>query len=387
MVKIVNTRKYWLDTMLKIVTPVLEALSEDRLKADMPIEAKKEQEEYEKYVYLEVFGRVLMGIAPWLGCKGLSGKEEELRRKYCEMTRKCIAVAVNPDCNDCFNFVPRPNSQPIVDAAFLAQGILRAPNELWEPLDDITKKRLLDNMRKTRQVKPGKNNWLLFSAMIEAMLCYAGANDWDSMRIDYALTKHMDWYKGDGWYGDGEKFHTDYYNSFVIQPMLVDILNIVGDRYPDWEDMKTNVLKRAIRFATVQERLISPEGTYPPIGRSLAYRFGAFQCLAQMAYMETLEEYLEPAQVRCGLTAVIRKILSFPDMFDKNGWLKIGVCGYQPNLGEHYISTASLYLCSAVFLPLGLPENAPFWSDPDSDWTQKRFWNGENMERDHRLYQ
>lgn len=380
-----ETRKYWLDTMLKIVTPVLEALSEDRLKQDMPIESVKLKEEYEKFVYLEVFGRVLVGISPWLGCKNLTGEEEELRSRFAELARKCITVAVNPDSHDCFNFAPRPNAQPIVDAAFLAQGILRAPYELWEPLDDITKKRLLDCMRKTRQVKPGKNNWLLFGAMIETLLYYAGTDDWDSMRIDYALTKHMDWYKGDGWYGDGEKFHTDYYNSFVIQPMLVDIIGTVGDYYPDWKSMRPEILKRAARFASVQERLISPEGTYPLVGRSLCYRFGAFQCLAQMAYMKALEDRLTPAQVRCGLTAVIKRIMGFEDMFDQNGWLKIGVCGYQPDMGEHYISTASLYLCSAVFLPLGLPENAPFWSEKDCDWTQKRLWNGENMKCEHSL--
>ena len=32
------------------------------------------------------------------------------------------------------------------------------------------------------------------------------------------------WYKGDGVYGDGPPFHWDYYNSFVIQPMLLNIL-------------------------------------------------------------------------------------------------------------------------------------------------------------------
>ena len=33
-----NTRKYWLDTMLKIASPVIEALAEGRLAKDMPID-------------------------------------------------------------------------------------------------------------------------------------------------------------------------------------------------------------------------------------------------------------------------------------------------------------------------------------------------------------
>ena len=43
------------------------------------------------------------------------------------------------------------------------------------------------------------------------------------MRIDYAVNKHLERFKGDAVYGDGDHFHWDYYNSFVIQPMLVDM--------------------------------------------------------------------------------------------------------------------------------------------------------------------
>ena len=380
-----NTRKFWLDSMIKIASPVLEAMSRDRLKKDMPIESFRRKEEYSQWVYLEVFARVMVGIAPWLGCGELSGQEERDRKYYAELARRCLKTAVDPDAEDFLNFVPRPNNQTIVDAAFLAQAILRAPEELWDPLDEDVKKGILDGMRLTRQVKPGKNNWLLFGAMIESLLHYAKAPDWDSMRIDFALTKHMDWYKGDGWYGDGEKFHTDYYNSFVIQPMLVDVLNEVGDEYPDWKQMKEPVFKRAARFATIQEHLISPEGTYPLVGRSLTYRFGAFHCLAQMAYKNLLEESVSPAQVRCSLTAVIKRVMDCPGTFDKDGWLRRGVCGYQPDMAEYYISTASLYLCTAVFLPLGLPESAPFWRDPDRDWTMKALWSGKNMCCEHSL--
>ena len=72
-------------------------------------------------------------------------------------------------------------------------------------------------------------------------------------------------------------------------------------------------------------------------------------------------------------------------MFDPDGWLQIGVCGHQPEMGERYISTGSLYLCSTVFLPLGLDENDPFWSAPDADWTMKKLWKGQNLRCGHAL--
>jgi hypothetical protein len=208
---------------------------------------------------------------------------------------------------------------------------------------------------------------------------------WDRMRIDFALKQHEQWYVGDGAYSDGPHFHWDYYNSFVIQPMLVDILLTVGDEEADWRKMKEPVLQRAARYADVQEKMISPEGTFPAIGRSLAYRFGAFQLLAQMALQRRLPEQLDPAQVRSALTRVIRRMIEAPGTFDERGWLTIGFCGHQPEVGERYISTGSLYLCSAVFLPLGLSATDPFWSSEARPWSSCRIWSGELVQADHAM--
>src|SRR5204863_6587221 len=134
---------------------------------------------------------------------------------------------------------------------------------------------------------------------------------------------------------------------------------------------------RAKRYAAVQERLIAPDGSFPAIGRSIAYRCGAFHLLAQSALRRQLPGDLSPPQVRGALTAVIRRTLEAPDTFDGNGWLRIGVCGHQPGVGESYISTGSLYLCSVAFLPLGLPPADPFWSAPPAPFTQQRAWSGQ----------
>jgi hypothetical protein len=203
--------------------------------------------------------------------------------------------------------------------------------------------------------------------------------------VDYALRQHAQWYKGDGVYGDGPEFHWDYYNSFVIQPMLLDVLDSLGAQDPAWAAMKERARKRAQRYAAIQERLISPEGSFPAIGRSIAYRFGAFQLLGQIALRHELPEGVTPAQVRGGLSAVIRRQIEAPGTFDKDGWLTIGFCGHQPGIGERYISTGSLYLCSVGLLPLGLPPSDEFWSAPAADWTQKRAWAGQPFPIDHAL--
>ncbi len=129
-------------------------------------------------------------------------------------------------------------------------------------------------------------------------------------------------------------FHWDYYNSFVIQPMLVDVLAAVGDTHPEWKALRVPALARVQRYAAIQERLISPEGAFPPIGRSLAYRFGALQTLAHAALLDRLPAEVAPAQVRCALTAVIRRMIDAPGTFDTAGWLRIGFAGHQPGLGR-----------------------------------------------------
>jgi len=65
--------------------------------------------------------------------------------------------------------------------------------------------------------------------------------------------------------------------------------------------------------------------------------------------------------------------------------VRIGVCGHQPGVGETYISTGSLYLCSVALLPLGLPWSDPFWSDPAVPFTQQRAWSGQAFPIDHAL--
>ncbi|WP_248926771.1 DUF2264 domain-containing protein [Paenibacillus hamazuiensis] len=372
-------RTYWLDTLSRIAQPVLFHLANRELKLKMPVESNGT--EREQFTYLEALGRLLCGIAPWLENGSRDAEEGRLRQRYAELARQAIDAGTDPDSPDYMNF--SHGGQPIVDAAFLSHAILRAPTELWEKLDDRVKSNVIAALKATRTRKPGYNNWLLFAAMTETALRLAGA-DWDPMRVDYAIRQHELWYKGDGVYGDGPEYHADYYNSFVIQPMLVDIIEAVRDLDPAWDGLRESVLRRASRYAVQQERLIGPDGTFPPLGRSLAYRFGAFQHLAQMALQHRLEESLEPAQVRCALTAVMRRMIEAPGTFDENGWLTVGFCGHQPGVGEPYISTGSLYLCAAVFLPLGLPANDPFWQG-EAAWTQVKAWRGEPFPIDKAL--
>jgi hypothetical protein len=374
-------RDAWIGVMRRLADPVLTNLANGTLKTRMPVEQAAGTDR-RSVTYLEALGRLLAGIAPWIELAPDGAPEGQSRAAYGDLVRRAIARAVDPSSPDFMNFTRE--RQPLVDTAFLAQGLLRAPRALRDQLDATTKRQLVAALESTRAIVPGYNNWLLFSATVEAGLKSLGAS-WDRLRVDYALRQHEQWYKGDGAYGDGPEFHWDYYNSFVIHPMLTDVLAACKDESPAWQEIGTRAAARARRYAAVQERLIAPDGSFPAIGRSIAYRCGAFHLLAQAALRRTLPEGVSPAQVRGALTAVIRRSLEAPDTFDANGWLQVGFCGHQPGVGETYISTGSLYLCAVGLLPLGLPASDEFWSAPPQPWTAVKAWSGQPFPIDHAL--
>lgn len=377
-------RAVWLDLLERVSEPVLHALNERRLRATMPVEAAPGQAASRAVGSpLEAFGRLLSGLAPWLELEPSpqeSTQETALRTRYRRWALAAIVSAVDPASPDYMRF--GASSQTLVDSSFLALALLRAPRQLMQPLDASTRQRLIHALVSERVVLPGHNNWLLFAAVNEAAIKALGG-DWDRLRVDYALRQHMDWYVGDGTYGDGPHFHADFYNSFVIHPYLLQLVQTLGDEEPAWKNMRSSIHGRAQRYAAIQERVIGPQGEYPVLGRSITYRCGAFHLLADCSLRHMLPEAVLPQQVRCALTAVQRLTLTPSGTFSAAGWLQIGLAGHQPSLGEAYISTGSLYLASAAWLPLGLPPSDPFWANPAAQWTQQKAWSGVDVPVDH----
>lgn len=368
-----DTRKYWVELMLRIGEPVLTALAAGELNSLFPSDFN---EGTAGFRCLEAFGRTMCGIAPWLELQGLSGEEAECQARMRRLAREAIDKATDPRSGDMLNF--STPGQPLVDAAFLAHGVLRAPVELWERLDGGVKENLKAALKEVRSTVPWENNWLLFSAIVEAALCMMGEEP-ETDRVDRAVSKFKDeWYLGDGAYGDGAPFRFDYYNSFVIHPMYIDVLRVFDKE----GELLGEAVRRARRYAAVLERMIAPDGTYIIIGRSCCYRFGAFQLLSQAVLQDFIPDGISAAQIRCALTAVLRRCEE-GGLFGEDGWLIPGVYGCQPSLAECYINRGSLYLCAAVFLALGVPPEHPFWAEPDCMWTQKKLWSGEDLPADH----
>jgi hypothetical protein len=379
---LLTERKLWLGYLDKIARPVLTNLANNTLKENMPVvlsERVDNKTARTEAAYLEAFGRTLCGIAPWLQLEEGDLNEKKLRNEFRQLAAKALANAVNPAAKDYLQFT---GAQSLVDASFLSLALIRCPL-LWQQADAITKQNIQSAFLLTRNTLPGSNNWLLFSAMIETFFCNYQL-PYDKMRIDYAVKEFANhWYPGDGLFADGMHFHLDYYNSYVIQPYLQCIVDIINKKDSSYKSFAPTLDKIAKRYAVIQERMISTDGSFPVTGRSITYRGGAFHHLANMAFIKQLPAELSPAQIRCALTAVIKKTLDAPATFNEKGWLNIGLYGSQPGLAEGYINTGSEYLCTQIFLPLGLPATDDFWSKPAVPWTAVKIWSGQDVPADH----
>jgi hypothetical protein len=374
-------RIYWVSTLQKIAYPVLNNLARGSLRKNMPYESNSV--EGQKFSYLEAFARVFNGIAPWLELGGDSSKEGRIRDKYINLTIKGIKNAVSAGNND-YIFVVEPK-QSLVDVALFAQGLLRAKTQIWLNLPMDVQARIIRELKNTRIIAPYENHWLLFTSMIEATLLeFTG--ECDKERLTYAISKFKDeLYLGDAIYSDGEDFEVGYFNSLVIHPMLNDILGVMrkyGLQEGEFLDVQ---LMRSSRLSSQLERIISPEGTYPLLGKALSYRCGVFHLLSQAALLKILPRNISPTQVRGALTKVMKRQFNGNQNFNSEGWLICGLNASQMDICENNINTGSLYACCAIFLPLGLKPEDVFWRGPSEEWSSLKAWNGNNIQLDQSI--
>ena len=389
-------REYWCEQAWKMAQPVLENMAKGELQKNMKVEVSPNWDGRSKKVaYMETFGRLMAGLAPWLAlpdtlplnATDADRKELEQRKQLREWALAAYKHAVDPESPDYLAW--RGHGQALVDAAYVAESLIRGYDALWMPLDDMTKQRYLEEFQQLRRVEPPYTNWFLFSSTIESFLAKAfGKQAYDDYRVMTTIRKVEEWYVGDGWYADGPVFAFDYYTSYVFHAMYLETLQNMIDakantrlEYKKYYDRE---LKRAQKFAIILERFISPEGTFPVIGRSTPYRMAAMQPLALMAWYQKLPKDLTNGQVRAALTQVMHRMYDQQNNYNDAGFLTIGFCGSQPGTADWYTNNGSLYMTSLSLMPLGLPADHDFWTCKAEPWTQVKAWGGQPFPKDHR---
>ena len=379
-------REYWTSVAYRMARPVLENMAKGELQKNMLTEFSPSfDNRNRKVVYMETFGRLMAGLAPWLSLPDDDTPEGKQRKQLREWALASYKHAVDPSSPDYLLWDGA--GQALVDAAYVAESFLRAYDQLWKPLDETTKQRYIKEFTGLRRVDPPYTNWFLFSSVLESFLAKCGA-PYDEFRVNTACRKTEEWYVGDGWYADGPVFAFDYYSSYGFHAMYLETLQAMVDAKAntriDYKKYYDRALKRAQKFAVILERFISPEGTFPVIGRSTPYRLAAMQPLALMAWYQQLPSELSNGQVRAALTQVMHRMFDYQNNFNEGGFLTIGFCGSQPETADWYTNNGSLYMTSLTLMPLGLPSDHPFWTDEAQPWTQVKAWGGKPFPKDHR---
>ena len=311
----------------------------------------------------------LHGLSPWLA-RG----EQRTAREFASLA--CRRVAEVTTWVDSIAGKGQSARTLLPDCALLARALVRARPTLWDALEARTQRRAVDWFRSLASAETWSDEDRLFAAVLGVAIRELDGDAGDSGGgTIYAGLRCG--YKGleDGHDAVGLPSRWRNVRSVPAEALLFESLETVAANEPTWLTYRDRMRDQIARQATLEERLVAPDGTYPLFGRMELYGCGAFQGLAIAAWKNILPPVLRPSQARVALTAVIRRSLEGPGVFDRSGWLLPRIpsatdAGLRSNGsgGEHY-------LCTAAFLPLGLPRSNPFWSEPPQRSTWLQSWS------------
>lgn len=291
---------------------------------------------------MEAWSRSLLGLAFMGGDAGSA---------IWQSRRERLARGVDPDAADGWG-LPTDRDQRIVELAEIALALCLAPVQLWEPLPDEAKGRLLDYLRAGFGCEVPDNNWLWFRVAIGVALERLGASP-ERGRMQVDLDRLESYATERGWYRDGPGGPCDYYNAwgFHFYALLYTRLD------PKAEAARCARLQsRAASFAREYRHWFAPNGAPLAQGRSLSYRFGAAAFWGVLAWAEV--DALPPGELK----GMVLRHLRWWKARVAAGPLAIGYSYPNPGVGEFYASPGSSYAAAKGFAALLMPASHAFWS-------------------------
>ena len=250
--------------------------------------------------------------------------------------------------------------QPMVESASVALGLRLTKPWLWDKLSTTQQDRAEAWLREALRHVPAANNWYFFPYTVAAFLESAGRGDDETRQAKRRAMKLLQgWYRGDGWYSDGDGRAFDHYNGWALHlyPAL--------DAYFDGEPITTHLHEHLKSFSL----LFGADGAPIYFGRSLTYRFAAASAIALGAV--TGETPLTPGRSRHLISYTLKYFLDRGSLTD--GLLSLGWHGPHEATLQHYSGPASPYWASKAFVCLLAGPDHPLWTfteeRDDSDQT------------------
>ncbi|MFF7165487.1 DUF2264 domain-containing protein [Streptomyces sp. NPDC008086] len=250
-------------------------------------------------------------------------------------------------------------AQPMVEAASIALALHESRAWLWDHLDDGVRERVCGWLGGFVGADVNDSNWRLFQVITEEFLASVGAPH-SRAEIDAGLARLDGWYRGGGWYTDGDGRKFDYYNAWALHLYPVLWARIAGPRAAP--ATVTRHRARLREFLAVHQHFFGSDGAPVHQGRSLTYRFAAAAPLWAGALADATP--LPPGRTR-RLASGTLKHFAERGVPDERGLLSLG--WYRPFLPvtQRYSGPASPYWASKAFLGLLLPADHPVWTAPE----------------------
>ncbi|WP_371581195.1 DUF2264 domain-containing protein [Streptomyces sp. NBC_01314] len=250
-------------------------------------------------------------------------------------------------------------AQPMVEAASIAIALHETRPWLWDHLDDAVRGRIADWLGGFVGADVNDSNWRLFQVITEEFLASVGAPH-SRAEIDAGLARLEDWYRGDGWYTDGDGRKFDYYNGWALHLYPVLWARIAGPRAD--AGLVARHRGRLREFLGAHQHFFGADGAPVHQGRSLTYRFATAAPLWAGALADATP--LPPGRTR-RLASGALKHFAERGVPDERGLLTLG--WYRPFLPvtQRYSGPASPYWASKAFLGLLLPASHPVWTAPE----------------------
>lgn len=234
-------------------------------------------------------------------------------------------------------------------------GLYLAPERFWNPLTEGQKKNLLTYLEKNSINPTWDNNHYLFHLLTTRFLEEHGGNGYREYHT-VKLERLLSWYRGQGWYIDGDNRGFDYYNLWGFQLYMNWILKFD----PAWTAKYGEQIRRiSSKFMETAPFLYSRTSGHIPWGRSLTYRFAADAAIGWNILNGNGD--MDPGLARRLMSGDLKYFLE-NGAVSENGLIEVGYRGKNTSLAEHYNSPLDSYFATQAFCVLLLPEDHPFWT-------------------------
>ncbi|MGC7101739.1 DUF2264 domain-containing protein [Amycolatopsis lurida] len=243
--------------------------------------------------------------------------------------------------------------QPMVESASVALGLRLTREWLWDRLDPATQDRAEHWLRGALRHVPAPNNWYLFPYSVAGFLESVGRGDAEAARArERALELLETWYRGEGWYADGDGRAFDLYNGWAMHLYPVLDAHLAGETAECGSRLHEHLESFGYFFGG--------DGAPVHFGRSLTYRFAAASAIGLGAI--TGHTPWAPGVSRRLMSGSLRYFLDRGAVGD-DGLLSLGWHGPHAASLQHYSGPGSPYWASKAFVCLLSPPDDPLWTD------------------------